>query len=293
MDAWVLKPAFEYFVPRSLSKKDIKNGLNQKERPQPIILSITSFPERIDEAWISLAILLGQTVKPDKIILWLAKEQFHGAVLPDSLLRLKEKGVTIEFCDDIKSHKKYFYAIQRNPDALIITFDDDLYYDSYVVENLVKLHEQFPDCIAANRAHSIVYKDDRMLPYRKWKHNVTSKEPSYNLLHTSGAGTLFPPGVLHELAFRKDLLTDLSPRSDDVWLKIMSFLGSTKIVTNGRYNKDFVTVGTTQTESLVSTNTKLGGKDEQLRRVMEYFGIEVSDNNLKSGNNMNYRKSPE
>src|SRR5699024_12638905 len=59
--------------------------------------------------------LLRQTYPPDKIILWLAKEQFEGRnTLPNNLLDLEKRGLEIVFCDeDLRSHKKYYYAIKK------------------------------------------------------------------------------------------------------------------------------------------------------------------------------------
>lgn len=51
-----------------------------------IVVSLTSFPARIKKVHIVIESLLNQTIKPDKIILWLSKEQFeHYYVLPSKL----------------------------------------------------------------------------------------------------------------------------------------------------------------------------------------------------------------
>lgn len=41
-----------------------------------VIISLTSFPQRIDVVYITITTLLKQTFKPGKIMLWLAEEQF-------------------------------------------------------------------------------------------------------------------------------------------------------------------------------------------------------------------------
>lgn len=277
LDTYVLKKIFDKKVPGLFRKENSsESGINSLTRDEKYIVSLTSFPARIREAWISIECILRQSYKPDRIILWLAEEQFPERKLPQNLRDLQKRGLEIEFCEDLKSHKKYYYAMKRYPDANIITLDDDLYYDSYVIENLVELHKKYPENIVANRAHRITFKKGVVKPYKNWKHNVTEKIPSYLLLHTSGAGVLFPPKVLPEKAFDKEEIRKLSFRSDDVWLKIMSILGEVKIVTNSRYNKDFITAGGTQAESLVSTNSKKGGKDIQLKNVCSYYKIDLA-----------------
>jgi hypothetical protein len=262
MDIYLLKKIFDKIVTRNLVEKSTDYALNTTKRDETYIVSITSFPARISEAWISLECIMRQTFKPDKITLWLAEEQFPDKVLPESLLAFEKRGLEIRFCDDLKSHKKYYYSILENPEANIITLDDDLFYDKFIIENLVALHKKFPKNIVTNRAHKMTFRDGKLRPYKQWNHNVTQAEPSFLLLHTSGAGTLFPPHILPKETFDKDLI------------KTLSYV---KVVTNDKYNKDLVTTGKTQVESLVSTNSKGGGKDQQLLNVMKHFNINISD----------------
>lgn len=52
--------------------------------------------------------ILSQSIKPDKVILYLSKVQFPRLEedLPDSLLNMKARGLDIRFVEgDIRSHK--------------------------------------------------------------------------------------------------------------------------------------------------------------------------------------------
>ena len=101
------------------------NGLNTQPRPVKIIASLTSYPARINVVPYVIASLLNQTVKPDKIILWLAETQFPDKKLPPLFDEVRACGVEVRFCpEDLGPHKKYFYAMQEYPDHIIITFDD-------------------------------------------------------------------------------------------------------------------------------------------------------------------------
>ena len=42
--------------------------------PVPLIISLTSFPARYDTLHLTLKSLMGQSVRPDRVILWLAEE---------------------------------------------------------------------------------------------------------------------------------------------------------------------------------------------------------------------------
>jgi hypothetical protein len=48
----------------------------EKLETEKAIASLTSFPARINHTYISIECLLRQSVNPDRIILWLAEDQF-------------------------------------------------------------------------------------------------------------------------------------------------------------------------------------------------------------------------
>ncbi|MCQ2744694.1 MAG: glycosyltransferase family 8 protein, partial [bacterium] len=79
-------------------------GLTVNKRHPQLIVSLTSFPERIDKIDKTINTLLNQTIKPDKLILWLAYEQFPNREndLPENLLKLKNYGLEIMWCEDLK-----------------------------------------------------------------------------------------------------------------------------------------------------------------------------------------------
>ncbi|MEO6851924.1 MAG: hypothetical protein ABI166_14880, partial [Mucilaginibacter sp.] len=93
-----------------------------------------------------------QTVLPDKIILWLSSDQFSGVLsLPKKLLKLQKRGLEVRFCQgDLRSHKKYFYALQEFPEDFIVTIDDDIIYPTDMLEQLINLSNIYPSCICCH-----------------------------------------------------------------------------------------------------------------------------------------------
>lgn len=134
-----------------------------------IIISLTSFKPRLDMLHFALRSLFLQTHMPDRIILYFG-DDVKEKDLTNETLKLKQYGLEIEFRqDDLKSHKKYYYAMTENPDAIIVTVDDDFIYPSNMLESLVKLHEDSPDCIITVRAHRIKFDHEgEILPYMQW-----------------------------------------------------------------------------------------------------------------------------
>lgn len=274
------------FVKRHLDKKvkdffllnPIKIGINTTEsRKRKLICSMTSFPARIDEVWISIETVFRQTVKADKIILWLSKDQFKDKELPKSILDCQKKGLSIRWVDeDLRSHKKYFYALQEFKDSDIVLLDDDLYYPDKLLENLVLMAKRHPNSICATRVHKMKYnKDGSLKPYNRWIHNFNPKkeQASKDFFLTSGMGTLIPTGIMPADTFDKKVFKKICLYADDVWLNFQARRAKIKIFKNNKYDKDPISIGLSQNEKLVDFNVQNGGNDKQIIDVINYYNI--------------------
>lgn len=277
--AKITKRILDRFLPAYYLATGNSIRLNPIVKEKEIVCSLTTFPARIDSVWIAIESLLRQSMMPDRIILWLAKDQFPDGKVPESIEKLQQRGLEVEFCkNDLKAHKKYLYALERYPEAWIITFDDDLYYDYYSVENVVRLKEQFPECIVSNRAHQMRFsKEGNILIYRKWAHNIISAQPSNAIVATGGCGTLYEKRLLHPDVTSIDNIKRLAFYADDLWLKVMALLQRTKTVTNSRYGKDPIVIGKSQHEKLVTTNVLNNGNDAQLQNLIQHYSLRVID----------------
>ena len=274
--ARVFKRYFDRTVPQQFKKEDSDIlGINTTEiRDKKYIVSLTSFPARIDDVWIAIETILRQTFKPDAIILWLSEDQFEGLELPESLKKLEKRGLTIRFVSgDIRSHKKYKYALEEFPNDYIITLDDDLYYGENLLKNLVNLKRKFPDCVPTNRAHKLIFKNNSIQPYSKWFHNAFGQKPSHQFVQTGGYGTLYTIDDLHKDFNDEKCFLKLAPHADDLWLKIMVLLNGKKIVTNNKYNKDPLVIKGTQFNKLVTENVLNGGNDTQFKNLMDHYKL--------------------
>lgn len=275
----LMKFLFDLFVPAGLKKNANKaqNGFNTIPREKKIIVSLTSFPARINDVWVSIETILRQTVKPDAVILWLTESQFPDKKLPQTLMNLQERGLTVKFCDNLRSHTKYYYTLLQHPDDLVVTIDDDCYYPENTIESLLKLHREFPDAICANRAHKITFtQDGAIMPYRKWIHNYKGyRQPHHLLVATGVGGVLYPPNVLAQTVFEKEVFKDICFYADDLWLKVHTDLNNTKVVAAPGFNKDLITVSKTQVENLVSNNSFGGGNDEQFVNVLKHYNFKI------------------
>jgi len=276
----ILKIIFDRYMPGYLRKTGDQAGLgiNTVPREEKYIVSLTSFPARINDIWISIDTMLRQTFKPDMVILWLAEEQFPDKKLPVELLDLQKRGLIIRYCDDLRSHKKYYYTLVEYPDANIITVDDDSYYPSTILESLIELHIKNKGVVCANRAHLITFDEaGNIKPYRSWKHNYKKiTQPSQLLVPTGVGGVLYPPASLNEKVLDKTIFKEICFFADDLWLKANGYLNNTPVVTTKRFNKDLIAVSKTQNEKLLSQNSFGGGNDVQFTKVLDYFKIDIN-----------------
>lgn len=254
-----------------------KNGTSQRKlKKDRVIISLTSYPARVNKLYLCIESLMHQTHKPDKIILYLAKEQFNNQLLPKRLLKLQERGLTICYCDeDLRSYKKYYYVMQEYPDDIIITVDDDWYYPSYMVENLLASYINHPDCVSAMRCHKITKKDGRLQRYNDWQHTVDDQDrPSHSLFVTTGGGTLYPPHCLDQEAFKKEIFGKLSPYADDVWINAMLLRQKINIVkAPGPGDGGIYPISLCMEETLMEKNVNHDGNDTAIHDVYGFYGL--------------------
>jgi hypothetical protein len=252
------------------TQDQFKIGINQEKKNHNIIVSLTSFPGRITDVWIVIECIFRQSIKADKIILWLSKSQFEGLDLPKNLLEQVDRGLEINFVDyDLRSHKKYYYALEKYADSIIITIDDDVYYHENVLSTLYESYVKHPNCVIANRAHKITFdeKTGVILPYQKWQHNIKEDAPSFLYVPTGVGGVLYPPKSLSNKLLNPDVIKNICFHADDLWLKAGSLIADTKVITTKFYKQEFITIGKTQNSKLVTSNSLNGGNDIQIKKI--------------------------
>jgi len=220
-----------YRIAKRLYKRQILSVVQSYHDVEPLdklseapIISLTSFPKRIDIIHIAIESIFRQTIKPSRIILWLSKEEFpqEAKTLPQNLLRLKEFGLEICFVEgNLKAHKKYFYTLKNENDKCVITIDDDLYYPIDTIERLINLHKKYPSCVCANITRCInINSDNQFSTYKSWKkesgifHSVNKKNVAIGM-----GGVLYPNDFRPDGIFDIDNIISKCPLADDLWLK--------------------------------------------------------------------------
>lgn len=251
-----------------------RSGVTVRKREQKIIISLTTYPKRSGTIWLTIETLLRQSVKPDEIILWLARSQFPNGMddLPENLLRLQSRGLTIRFCDDLRSHKKYYHALREYPGDLVILADDDMFYPRDTVRKLLKMHRKYPGDICCITAQ--VMEPEFTAPPSLWRNPRLYEELEHadRVQAFTGSGTLIPPGALHPDVFDREGIRELCPHADDLWITFMAYRNGTRITTLKKWRPFPISIYGTAEGSLYYINGEGKQNDVQWQNLLAHYG---------------------
>lgn len=262
----------------SVNRKKLQIGLNQtEERKEKVIVSLTSFPPRFVGIHLTLKSLLLQSEKPDKVIVYLGSDSSRDQ-FTQKMLDLEKYGVEyhIDSSRNLKSHKKYFYAMQEFENDVIVTADDDVYYPANWLSSLLKSYKKFPNAVSARRVHLMKKNGDELAYYNLWEDQCRRvKKPNFSLIATGCSGILYPPHCLKPVAFDEATFQKLCFDADDIWLKCMEVLNDVPVVWVKNWEVDPPDVSASNKNSLSSLNVDYRKNDTYLHNVMNHFNISV------------------
>lgn len=90
----------------------------------------------------------------------------------------------------------------------------------------------------------------------------------------TGSGSLFVPNALDKEVFQKELLLEICPYADDLWITFMAYKKGTSITSLNRWRAFPITIYGTDEESLWYINAQDGKNDEQWLKLKKYFSEE-------------------
>ena len=287
MDEGLIKMNKNFYQPKSINRlklnQNIENfdnwGLNKEERERKIIISLTSYPLRMDEITYTIYSLLNQKLKADEVILWLAKEEFPNLEedIPKNVLKLKENGLSIKWYHNVYSYKKLIPTLKKHPNDLIVTVDDDIYYPQDWLEKLYNTHLSNPDDIIIHRARHIIMKNKKeFTDYTTWKLIKEETEASYLNFMTGAGGILYPPHKLYQDVFNEERFLELCKYGDDIWFWAMAVLKHTKFKVVDDCFYDLIYVNPAREVNLLNEetlwlNNRKGSNDRQIKAVVKYY----------------------
>lgn len=265
-------------IPRSLVRslrlrftEPARLGEKSRHLPNPLVVSFTSIPSRMGVVDITIRSLLDQTVRPERIVLWL-EPHMEGRV-PDRVGALAGERFEIRFRDGRSSHMKLVPALQEFPEHVVVTCDDDQIYPRDWLERLYREHRDHPGEVVAHECRRILYDaHGEPLAYRKWRRERPGTSHPDTLALGYG-GVVYPPGSLHPDVTDEAAFMELAPRADDLWFKAMEDRQGTGVRRSASPPRKPLPVLFSQRVTLGSTNIHEDGNRNQWIRLCARYGL--------------------
>ena len=250
-----------------------------------VIVSLTSYGNRVKgSAVYTVYSLLRQSVRPERVVLWLDEKEFNSQNLPDDLRFLCDYGLEVRLGKDIGPYTKIIHSLSAFTNKHIITADDDLFYTKSFVEEFVDAHRKHPQAIITGYAKMPMTNGKHQIaPYGEWAeyHHVPAsfQYNSATLFPLGWGGVLYPSHVFDDEATNEAVFMSLCPKADDIWLYIMGLRchAEKRMLTDSRiayYHTDLLRQYLTR-DRLTATNRFGGENDTQLQALLAHYDLSI------------------
>lgn len=246
-----------------------------------IIVSLTSYPARIKSVHKVIDSLIHQSIKANKIILWLSEAEFpkrENDLTQELINLIGINSFEVRWVrENLRSHKKYFYVLQECSQKIVITVDDDIYYDKDMIKELVESYRKHPFSISARKARIMLKNNENMEKYQNWY----GKLPEYvdqermDICAIGVGGVLYPPNCSNKRWFCQKKIIGLALKQDDLWLKCNELIDGITAVYTGGDKKD-ITIEGTQEEALCKENLYESENDQCIDKLSRFLWKEYN-----------------
>lgn len=251
-----------------------EKGINVNNLKNKIVVSLTTYSKRIEEVYLVIESIFNQTLKVDKIILWLDEKEFDEEIIPNILKKQRKRGLEIKYCENIRSYKKLIPTLNEYKNEIIITIDDDVIYPINFIEKLYKNHIKFPNVIICNIGREIPKNKKLILEYKNWKYSKNIQFPMYEIVPIGAGGILYPPKCFYKDVTDKEKFQKLAPTADDIWFKAMTLKNGLKSMVVDeieKYLKEIIILEEVQDIALYKINIK--ENDVQIKKIFEQYDV--------------------
>ena len=264
-----------YFIKHLFSKNKLRL-YDKDDRKEKIIVSLTTYSKRIKNVFLAIESIFEQEVKPDKIVLWLDKDEFTIDSLPKTLKKQIKQGLEVDFYHNIKSYKKIVPSLKKYPNDIIITIDDDILYKKDCIKNLYSSYLNNKNAVHCN--YLFKFLNEKLLPTA----GIKDIKYLFNYIGTGG-GALFPPHILPSDILDEELFMKLAPIHDDLFISVLLYEQNTKII---NVNKDYLyytkliqkrMILNTQSIGLFNENYFKNKTKTQLINLLDHYKITLKE----------------
>ena len=241
-----------------------------------VVITMTSWTKRI--AFVGKAIyafMTSQTVKPDIFYLWLSEKEFPNKEkdLPDDLLLTCDCfGIKIIWLNENEYCHKRWYVYPKHFEDLVISIDDDVFYDNRLIETAINFSKEYQNCI--------INSGDYLYPalnYKKGIERSFSKaeldKPSHNI-QLCGQCIVLPKSFPLEAISDKniELRKKFCKVCDECWLTPFIHNSKTKIMIH-KWNSRII---------FNSQDCCTWKKIVKIKSLQLYLALRCNEENLKN-----------
>lgn len=201
--------------------------------PGQLIVSVASYPPRFADLPYTLMALMTQSVRADKVVLYIPDE--YQAQLPADVLALRARGLEILGGPNYRSYGKLIPVLKKYPDAFIVTADDDVYYTPEWLGGLVECWNGEKTVVGHNGHWVQLDAQNRLLPTETWPAVWEQAEGQKEFYLPIGeGGILYPPHIFHPDIMDEATFLEISREVDDFWFYWMAMRGGARYIPTKR-----------------------------------------------------------
>lgn len=269
---------FRPFIKPNISSLGDFQGVNFGiKREQPIIVSIYSNLEQIEELPMTIYSLLNQTIKPDKIILWVDERLKDLNNLPYDITQFIKNGLEIEFVRDLGCYTNKIYPIKKHPSAINVTAESGFYYRPNWLKILYLSYISHNNEIQVHNANLIKIDNKKILPFNTWEKSNIESASYTNYINKIG-GILFPPNCFSNEYLREDIFAKYASNNDELWCWIMALVHNKKIRIAKSHIKSIPHTNFVEQIKTFISPDKDTKTDEQIEELLKFYKQNVYKN---------------
>lgn len=259
------------------------SGLLTAKDDSNVVVSLTSYGKRVESS-VAYAIysILCQKQMPNRVVLNLDKIKWNNSNIPDLLRELQRVGVEINYVDDVGPHTKLIPSLKQYPDDIVITVDDDVYYDDTMVSELYAAYEMSDHkSVICREGKCILKKEGKYLPYSQQPPICEAKEDVVTMMPFGVGGVLYPPHVFSDEVFNEVVFRDKCRFADDVWFGVMEIRDNINVyyIPNnswtGNGDVDYAEEYDEENSSALHFRNDIHGQNDiQFRALIDYYKLD-------------------